>query len=251
VALRKRFFLTFCFCFTQLFANTDTALLSGKFNPDKKAGFKVVPKKYVLELRQMLDERALEAFLKMAAAAEKAGFKIRIVSGTRNFGVQKVIWEQKFTGARKVGGENIAKTIPNEEKRALEILRFSSMPGTSRHHWGTDMDLHELAMKEPALYNKSFKNGRGLEFYNWMVANAPTFGFCQPYTGDPSVRHPDGFAHGYQEERWHWSYKPVSSQYLSAYKAHAAALSPTGFAGDKAGGKFYMDYVFNVDPSCY
>ena len=29
-------------------------------------------------------------------------------------------------------------------ERALDLLRYSSMPGSSRHHWGTDVDVHSL-----------------------------------------------------------------------------------------------------------
>lgn len=234
----------------QLAAQTDINRLSGKFNPETMGGFKPVPAKYILGGKQVLDERTLTAFLKLAAAAEKAGFNIRIVSGTRNFGTQKVIWEQKFNGIRKVAGQNLAKTMPDHDKRALEILRFSSMPGTSRHHWGTDMDFHEAKMTAPALTNSSFKSGRGLEFHTWLTANASALGFCQPYTGDPALRNGTRFVHGYQEERWHWSYKPVSRTLMQAFEAQAKSLTPAGFAGDGAGAKYFMDYVFNIDSSC-
>lgn len=227
----------------------ELSLLNGKFVPEKKSGFVVVPAKYSART-QYLDERALKALDELAKAAEKAGFRIQVVSATRNFITQKAIWEQKFNGQRAVGGKNLAATIKDEEQRALEILRFSSMPGTSRHHWGTDMDLHEAKISGPALHNSTYKQGRGKEFYDWLVANAPAFGFCQPYNGDPAERNGGQFAHGYQEERWHWSYQPLSSDYLKAYQQNAAALLPSGYAGDKAGAQFYMDYVLNVDPSC-
>jgi len=49
------------------------------------------------------------------------------------------------------------------------------MPGTSRHHWGTDVDLFSLD-------NKFFESGDGKIWYSWMVQNAAKYGFCQPYT---------------------------------------------------------------------
>lgn len=199
---------------------------------------------------QYLDERALAAFEKMAAAAQKAGFQLMIVSATRNFTTQKAIWEQKFSGVRKVRGQDLTKTIPNEEQRALEILKYSSMPGTSRHHWGTDLDLHEAKLAGPALTNETLSKGRGLELYNWLLAHAGDYGFCQPYKGSPTARNGGRFAHGYEEERWHWSYRPLSSEYLKIYTQQAAALMPAGFLGDKASQKFYLDYVKNIDPGC-
>jgi len=225
-------------------------LLSGQYQPEKKQGFRAIPAKFSPGRLQYLDERALAAFEKLAAAAEKAGFQLVVVSATRNFASQKAIWEQKFSGRRKVGGKDLAKTIPNEEQRALEILKYSSMPGTSRHHWGTDFDLHEAKVGGPPLSNETLSRGRGLQFYNWLRAHAGEYGFCQPYKGNPSERNGGRFAHGYEEERWHWSYQPLASQYLKAYAENAAALTPAGFAGDNAGARFYLDYVKNIDPGC-
>lgn len=199
---------------------------------------------------QYLDAEALSAFLKMAAAAEKHGYAIRIVSGTRNFTTQKSIWEQKFTGARKVGGRNLATAVKDETERSLEILRYSSMPGTSRHHWGTDMDLHETKLPGTPLNNETFQKGRGKNFFDWLQLNAPLFGFCQPYNGNPAVRNGDKYAHGYQEERWHWSYQPIAAAYLEAYRQSAGELKPSGFAGSKAAAHLYLDFVQNINPKC-
>lgn len=231
-------------------SETELSLLSGKFTPEKQSGFAAVPAKFSAGRTQYLDARTLTALSKLAAAAHAAGFDIQVVSATRNFTTQKAIWEQKFSGQRAVGGRNLAATVKDEEKRALEILRFSSMPGTSRHHWGTDMDLHEAKITGPALHNSTFKQGRGKEFHDWLTANAASFGFCQPYNGDPAQRNGGKYAHGYQEERWHWSYRPVSADYLKEYESNAAALQPKGYAGDKAAAHLYMDYVQNIDPSC-
>ncbi len=243
-------FFTLCIL-TSLHAQADMRVLNGKFSPDKKQGFAVVSAKLSPSRKQYLHEDTLAALEKLASAAKKSGFDIRVISATRNFTTQKAIWEEKFNGKRLVGGKNLATAVASDEARALTILNFSSMPGTSRHHWGTDIDFHEARMTAPALHNSSFKSGRGLEFYNWMVANAPKFGFCQPYNGEPQMRHGGKFAHGYQEERWHWSYRPLASQYLTMYRQNAGALLPAGFAGDKASARFYMDYVQNIDASCY
>ena len=112
----------------------------------------------------------------MYDAAKKEGITLKIISATRNFATQKIIWEGKWTGKRlHESKENLAKTIPNPTERAIKILRWSSMPGTSRHHWGTDIDLNKLN-------NSYFEKGEGLKIYNWLIANASSFGFCQPYS---------------------------------------------------------------------
>ncbi|MFM9004881.1 MAG: D-alanyl-D-alanine carboxypeptidase family protein [Flavobacteriales bacterium] len=43
-------------------------------------------------------------------------------------------------------------------------MKFSSMPGTSRHHWGTDIDLNSV---EPSY----FLSGKGLLIYQWLSAH--------------------------------------------------------------------------------
>lgn len=238
------------FLFFPLFALADLNILAGKFVPEKTQAFKAVPAKFVMGNPQYLNAEALAAFLRMAAAAEKQGYAIRIVSGTRTFATQKAIWEQKFLGHRKVAGKNLAAAIKDENLRSLEILRYSSMPGTSRHHWGTDMDLHEAKLTGTPLYNETFQKGRGKDFFDWLELNAPQFGFCQPYNGNPAERNGDKFAHGYQEERWHWSYKPLAAAYLNVYRQSAEGLKPNGFAGSKAAGHLYMDFVQNINPKC-
>lgn len=233
-----------------VFAQADLHLLGGRFRPESRKGFSPLAARFSPGRAQYLDERTLAAFDKLAAAARAAGFELTVVSATRNFSVQKTIWEQKFSGLRRVAGKDLGRTQPDEELRALEILKYSSMPGTSRHHWGTDFDLHEAKLTGAALSNETLSKGRGLQLYNWLNTHAGEFGFCQPYRGDPSARNAGRYAHGYEEERWHWSYRPLSAEYLKAFTEHAGALVPTGFLGDKAGKRFYLDYVKNIDPGC-
>lgn len=88
---------------------------------------------------------------------------IFLVSSFRNFSHQKGIWESKFTGKK-------AMRVPIKGKSSEEIigliLEFSSAPGTSRHHWGTDFDLN-------ALDNAYFEsNGKGKFLYDWLKENA-------------------------------------------------------------------------------
>lgn len=78
------------------------------------------------------------------------------------------------------------------------------MPSTSRHHWGTDMDLNSLN-------NSYFASGKGKKIYDWLTNNAYKYGFYQVYTDKVNGRT------GYNLERWHWSYLPLASAYLEQY----------------------------------
>ena len=131
-----------------------------------------------------------------------------IISGTRNFYEQKSIWERKWLKYKSL------KPID----RALKILEYSSMPSTSRHHWGTDIDLNNLN-------NSYFETGQGKKEYLWLVKNANTYGFQQVYTSKKQGRT------GYNMEKWHWSYMPLSEKYLTFYNNTIQAKDISGFKG--------------------
>jgi hypothetical protein len=167
-----------------------------------------------------------------------AVFAVR--SSTRNWNRQKDIWESKWGGETKVAGLRLNEAIKDPAARALKILEFSSMPGISRHHWGTDFDLQELD-------NRYYESGQGNALYRWLTANAPSYGFCRPYTAGRSA--------GYREEKWHWSYLPLSRGFLAdwvrIYKNNPAGIAvEEGFAGSDAALPLAPLYVESVNPAC-
>lgn len=164
-----------------------------------------------------LRKEAYEAFIKMSDAARKEGVELIIISATRNFESQKRIWENKWEGRTLVEGKNLT-TVNDPKERARLILLYSSMPSTSRHHWGTDMDLNSLE-------NSFFESGQGLRIYQWLTTHAAEYGFCQPYTSKANGRT------GYEEEKWHWSYLPLSGDFLTEYKKKVTYKDIKGFAG--------------------
>jgi LAS superfamily LD-carboxypeptidase LdcB len=148
----------------------------------------------------------------MHQAAQEAGINLKIISATRTFAQQKGIWEEKWT--------RFAREAPGTTERALKILEYSAMPGASRHHWGTDIDLNDLN-------NQSFEpGGKYAKVYEWLQGHAHEFGFCQPYTAKNTDR-PDG----YNEERWHWSYVPLAKPLLQQYLQTVTNDMLTGFKG--------------------
>ena len=62
-----------------------------------------------------------------------------------------------------------------EIDKAIDILTYSSMPGTSRHHWGTDIDFNSLE-------NSYFDAGDGLKVYEFLKRCGEELGFMQVYT---------------------------------------------------------------------
>jgi len=161
-----------------------------------------------------------------------------LVSSFRSFNQQKSIWESKFSGNRKMRDSVKGKT--SNEIVDL-ILEFSSAPGTSRHHWGTDLDLN-------ALENSYFeKGGKGYEIYNWLRVNSKRFGFCQPYNAK-SLRSNKG----YEEEKWHWSYRPISSSLRQMWitEFQSNTLKIDGYSGSEIMNSKALDYVSEVSNDC-
>ena len=216
----------------------DLEYIMGRFDPSKHPDFVIISTKYADKEGMYLRKDTYKAFLDMYEHALKDGIKLQIRSATRNFYAQKSIWEAKWSGARTIeGGENLSVTTPDPKERALKILRYSSMPGSSRHHWGTDIDLNNLE-------NDWFNEGEGLKMYNWLKAHASAYGFCQPYSA--------GRPHGYFEERWHWSYTPVAAKLTAYAKAHLKNEMIDGFLGSESATMIDIvkHYVLGINQEC-
>jgi LAS superfamily LD-carboxypeptidase LdcB len=175
-------------------------LLIGKFKVETHPYFVLVDNKYHDKSEMYLQKQTLESFIKMREAAEKDGIHLTIISGTRDFYSQKSIWERKYNNYKKEGLSEI--------EIIKKIMLWSSMPTTSRHHWGTDIDINgfdDYFSEENKKANKE---------YRWLAINAPKFDFCQVYTekGEGKRRT------GYNEEKWHWSYMPLAREYLDLYQ---------------------------------
>ena len=183
--------------------------LMGRVSPTQDTAFAPIPAALCSRDGMHLRREARDAFVRMHEAAAAEGISLKALSATRTFGHQASIWNRKWNGAQRMGMAPV--------DRALDILRFSSMPGSSRHHWGTDVDMHSL---EPA----DFEQGEGARTLAWLRAHAGDYGFVEVYT-------PDAERPGYQPEAWHWSYAPLSVPFLKALNAASPAEKRTVFEG--------------------
>ena len=181
-------------------------ILLGKFEPSQDSNFIIIPNNMADKNNMYCHKETFKAYIAMRDSALKDSITLTIVSATRNFDKQKQIWERKWKN-----------TQGNDINKIHTIMRYSSMPGTSRHHWGTDLDFISVE-------TDYWTHGEGLRTYNWLCTNAHKYGFFQPYTADPTRT-------GYAEERWHWSYTPLSKPYLDAYKQKITAEDIIGFSG--------------------
>ncbi len=219
----------------------DKIYLTGKFDPSQKENFSLLPAEFNIGGYKMyLRKETLSAFLKMREAAEKDGIDLKITSAARNFDYQKGLWNNKWTGIKIVDGKNLSESIPNGRERFEKILEYSAVPGTSRHHWGADIDINGA---EPVYFNSP----KGVKEYEWLAKNAPSFGFCQTYNLKDGIR-----PTGYNEEKWHWSYLPVARELTQEYKNLIKEEDIRGFLGDEYAPSFDLinDYVLSINPDC-
>ena len=210
------------------------SFLLGKTNLASNSMFVKLENQYHTKSKMFLEKETAISFKKMKSAAKKDGINLIIVSGARNYYSQKSIWERKFKNNQSKG--------LNPLENARKILRYSSMPSTSRHHWGTDIDINSL---EPSY----FESGRGKREYDWLVNNADRFGFCQVYT-DFNNKDRDS---GYQNEAWHWSYTPKANIYLKEYNKRINYNDINGFMGSELAKDLSMisDYVNGISSDCF
>jgi len=91
-------------------------------------------------------------FAALRRAARHAGLELVAVSGFRDFDRQLEIWNAKYAGTRPVldaAGALLDMAVLEPAQRIDAILRWSALPGASRHHWGTDFDLIDAGAVPP------------------------------------------------------------------------------------------------------
>jgi LAS superfamily LD-carboxypeptidase LdcB len=223
------------------YADYGLDMLLGKFEPSKHKDYILIDVQYADREGMYLHKDSYAAFQEMYNSASKEGIDLIIKSATRNFDYQKGIWERKWSGETKVRGEDLSVTITNPAERALKILEYSSMPGTSRHHWGTDIDLNSFN-------NDWFETGEGKIILDWLEENASKYGYCRPYTTKNEKR-----PTGYQEERWHWSYMPLANHFMELAQKQHNDNRIEGFMGANVAADIQVvkNYVFGINKACF
>ena len=154
-----------------------------------------------------LRKEAHDAFLEMKKAAYGDGIDLKIVSSYRSFYRQDAIWERKYLQFTEENGLSKLAAIQ-------KIVEYSTIPGTSRHHWGTDVDIIDGYRKVTGdvLVPEKFEGeGPFVLFKKWMDENANKFGFYLVYTNDRRRK-------GFKYEPWHYSYAPISIPMLEAFR---------------------------------
>lgn len=169
-----------------------------------------------LEQRHRLLPDVKAAYQKMQQAAAVDGIELALVSSYRSFAQQARIWTAKYTGQRPVynkAQQQIDISLLHGFAKIEAILVYSALPGASRHHWGTDLDVFDKAAVAPdyqvqLLDAEYLPGGPFYDLDQWLQHHASGFGFFRPYQRDQG---------GVAKEAWHLSYRPLAEGYLKSF----------------------------------
>ena len=156
-----------------------------------------------------LHVHAVAPLLNLRHAALADGFDLWPISSFRDFSRQLIIWNGKFSGEKPMfdaSGQALDARELSPRERIEAILLWSALPGASRHHWGTDVDLIDRNAT-PAGYRAQLTQeefapaGPYAALAAWLKVNSARFGFFRPFRGVLS---------GVQPEPWHFSFAPIA-----------------------------------------
>jgi LAS superfamily LD-carboxypeptidase LdcB len=158
----------------------------------------------------------ISGLLSLIQRAAEVGFNMRIASGFRSFERQLLLWNNKAHGLRPVLdqlGQPIDVNFLADDEKMFAILRWSALPGASRHHWGTDIDVYDAAHM-PVNYqlqltvDETQGNGCCAAFHLWLTQELQQTSqdFYRPYVAGVGSISP---------EPWHLSYQPLARSFAT------------------------------------
>ena len=164
----------------------------------------------------IVDKLILEDYDKLKESLAKSGFALRIESAYRPFERQLSIWNRKASGELKLlSAEGLPMECPSDEEELMyAILTWSALPGASRHHLGTDLDVvdgnacpagYEVELT-PAECDGMFRPFH--EKLTELMGAGESFGFQRVFVpGRGRI----------QPEMWHIAHLPTSRRYLESF----------------------------------
>jgi len=162
------------------------------------------------------------AFLALREAALADGFHLTPIASWRPFDAQLRNWNRKFSGEATlydIDGRPRDRAGMAPEDIVWAILGWSGLPGATRRHWGTDIDVFDRAALPAGqhvllLPQETAPGGVFAPLHAWLDAHLARFGFFRPY------RHYRG---GMFPEPWHLSYAPSAAAALAAFDVDVLA----------------------------
>ncbi|MFY8275134.1 M15 family metallopeptidase [Pseudoalteromonas sp. SSDWG2] len=188
---------------------------------------------------------------RMQRHAKADGIALAIASSFRSFERQRMIWNNKFFGLRPVfdgNNERVDLTRLSEQQCIEAIMLYSALPGASRHHFGTDMDVWDTnavaADYELQLSSDEYgETGPFARLNAWLDEYLNDYGFFRPYRE---------YRGGVAAEPWHISHIEMATMMQKSQNIDAIA---DAINNAELGGKahilshldaLYQRYVDNI-----
>lgn len=171
-----------------------------------------------VDTNHFLHSEVLAPFLDLQASAHSAGIDLQLFSSYRNFEKQSNIWNRKWNGQLPIldaNNKSLNVESLNDIDKMHAILRWSALPGASRHHWGTDVDVYDK--RSVLTYDQRFElvsdeytgTGPCAALSQWLDENAAQFGFYRPYSF---------YNGGIGAEPWHISFLETAESISTQFK---------------------------------
>ena len=208
---------------------------------------------HLVELQNhRLHRDIIDDFLALQQGAKEAGIDLTIASSFRDFHRQSAIWNAKFQGLRPVytlEQQTVDLASLSDTEKCHAIMLYSALPGASRHHFGTDLDIYDThpidddyqLQLTPDEYSPT---GPFAKLTAWLDDNLEKYGFYRPY---------QEYKGGVAPEPWHISHIGVSAkmmQYLSVATLQQS-IEQSELSGKQAIlaelNTLYERYVLNVN----
>lgn len=208
---------------------------------------------YLSDINRYFHQDVASSFLILKEKAALAGFDFYVTSSFRNFSDQLRIWNEKARGKRTLLDKS-GNPLPFDEMSPQEImesiLRWSALPGISRHHWGTDFDVVDYN-SVPEGYHVELTpqevDGMFAPFFKWMneqYDQGEMENFFWPYKSERN---------GVNPEAWHISHRPTAQKFLkqlsfevfrNIIESNDMDLKDLVLSDAK---RIYEQYVLNID----
>jgi LAS superfamily LD-carboxypeptidase LdcB len=196
---------------------------------------------HIIDIEQpqcALHFEAVTSFLAMCDAARRDAIDLQAVSSYRDYDRQLTLWNRKWRGERALyarDGRPLDHARLSEAQLVDAILAWSALPGGSRHHWGTDVDVIDAAAMPEGyqvqlLPSEYARDGVFARLTSWLDRHMTRFGFFRPYGSDRG---------GPGVEPWHLSYAPIASEAMEALSL--SVLRAAIVQGDMLGKEAVLD----------
>src|SRR5665647_207134 len=153
--------------------------------------------------KYLVHKQMLTDFLRLQKDALSSGFDLQVISAFRDFERQLKIWNAKASGQRALLDDHerpldFSQLSPTQI--IFAILRWSAIPGCSRHHWGTDIDVYDgktqTSDSVKLLTSECEGTGPAAGLHSWLdnqISQGTAHGFYRPFRTDRG---------GVSPERW-------------------------------------------------